>query len=88
MSRQKNVIPGTFQAKIIARFLNEENFKDFAQQYADAHKRMHRIRPATPLDLKIYSDHRKGTIISELKEKYNVSANRIFGAIYRASRES
>lgn len=71
-----------FQAIIIKRFMGEQAFAEFLEEYKAARKQLRIDRTASPLDRKIYEDYaKKGMPISEISEKYHVSRKAITSSI-------
>lgn len=71
-----------FQAEIIKRFMGEQAFAEFIEEYKSARKQFRRDRSISPLDRKIYEDYRKnGMPISEIVLKYGTSRRAITSCI-------
>lgn len=85
--RQRHAVPETLQTNIIQRFLREDNFKGFLEDYKSNSYRRSMIRDATPTDRKILKDFREnGLMLGELAEKYNTSTQRVRTSIVIAAR--
>lgn len=62
-----------FQSEIIKRFMSEENYKLFVEDYKNARKVFRRDRRFTFKDMQIYKDYQTGLTMAELVEKYHIS---------------
>ncbi len=65
------------QTEIIQRFLSEDNYKQFVEDYKAARKRFRRDRRLTDFDRMVYKDYQNGILMTELVGKYHISLNRI-----------
>ena len=87
-NRQYGKFPGSFDVKIIRRFMDEKAMESLLEDYKNACYRRARTRDVTPEDRKILKDYRAGMMLGELMEKYKKSRPTLLFAIALAAREN
>lgn len=87
-TRQPNwTNPATLQTDIIKRFLKEDTYEKFIEDYRNNRMKAHRARTITPVDRKMYKEWRNGATLSELEEIFGRSRSFVLNAIALVARD-
>lgn len=80
----EEMIPGAFNANIMARAFNTKELKSIWESYKAVRKSVRQLRPPTPLEIKM-AEMRRTNPVKEIEKKFGMRKDQVYSAIHRVA---